>query len=274
MQQILKPLLRLLLPLLLLAGSANADTIIVNQFGLTFSPQDVTINVGDTIRWVHNGGDHDTVEGDDGTIDGNEAWNGLLTPAFPTYEVTFDAAFLAQHPRPNNHYKYFCSPHFFQFNMVGSVTVEDPPGASFCDCSGTSACNNSDGPGAGCANSTGSGAILSASGSTSATTDDISFDGILMPSNKPALLFVGTGQVNGGAGAVFGDGVRCAGGQITRLAVKITDAGGSANWGPGQNAGHWSAGDTRYFQIWFRDPSNGPCGSGFNVSNGYAVTFN
>ncbi|MFT7670436.1 MAG: hypothetical protein ACI8X5_003145 [Planctomycetota bacterium] len=116
---------------------------------------------------------------------------------------------------------------------------------------------------------------MSASGATSVAADDIAFDGSLMPSNKPALLFVGTAQVNGGAGAVFGDDLRCAGGQISRLAVKITDAGGSATWGAGQNAGGiWSAGETRYFQVWYRDPQSGPCGSGFNVSNVYQVLFN
>lgn len=278
MMSLIKTLMRpvaALLSLSMLCASAGADTIVVNQFNFTFSPQDITINEGDTVRWVWNGGTHDTVEGDDGVINGNEAWNGTLTSQVQSYEQTFDAAFLASFPRTNNVYDYFCSPHFIQFNMVGTIRVESEPGASFCDCSAVTACNNSDTAGAGCRNSSGSGAILTASGSTSVAADDIAFEGILMPSNKPALLFVGTTALNGGSGAVFGDGVRCAGGQLTRLAVKFTDAGGSASWGAGQNAtGIWNAGTTRYFQVWYRDPQNGPCGTGFNVSNGYEVSFN
>ena len=31
-------------------------------------------------------------------------------------------------------------------------------------------------------------------------------------------------------------------------------------------------GDTWHFQRWYRDPA-GPCGSGFNLTNGLALTF-
>jgi hypothetical protein len=37
--------------------------------------------------------------------------------------------------------------------------------------------------------------------------------------------------------------------------------------------GGWISGDTRYFQTWYRDPSGGPCGAGFNLTNGMELTF-
>ena len=38
-------------------------------------------------------------------------------------------------------------------------------------------------------------------------------------------------------------------------------------------SGGWSSGDTRYFQVWYRDPIGGPCGSGFNLTSGVEATF-
>jgi plastocyanin len=82
------------------------------------------INVGDTVRWVRSGGVHDVAEGLDDIIDGTEAFFGLLDSANPIFEFTFDAAFLAAHPRVGNLYDYCCTPHL-NFGMIGSVTVQD-----------------------------------------------------------------------------------------------------------------------------------------------------
>jgi len=258
-----------------LTSAASADTIVVQQVNFTFQPADIVINAGDTVRWVWNGGDHDVTEGTDGTVDGNEDFFGLLDPQNQTFEVVFDAAFLAANPQPGNLYNYFCSPHFF-FGMVGTVTVVDQPGTSYCDCPTPAAiCGNAGAPGEGCANSSGSGAVLSASGSANALVDDLTFSGSGLLPGQAALLFTGPSQVNGGAGSPFGDGLRCVAGQVTRLPVRIPNAAGEATWGPGLNSGGlWAAGDTRNFQIWYRDSNGSPCGNPFNVSNGYSVTFN
>lgn len=258
-----------------LASAASADTVVVDQVNFTFQPTDVVINVGDTVRWVWNGGDHDVTEGTDGSVDGNEAFHNLLDSANPVFEFTFDAAFLAANPRVGNVYDYFCSPHF-AFGMTGTVTVVDEPGTSFCDCPAPLAiCGNPGAPGAGCANSSGSGVVLSAAGSANALVDDLTLSGVgLLPGNA-ALLFTGPNQINGGAGTPFGDGLRCAGGQLVRIGVRIPNGAGQASWGPGlSSVGGWSSGDTRNFQIWYRDSNGSPCGNAFNVSNGYNVTFN
>jgi hypothetical protein len=71
---------------------------------------------------------------------------------------------------------------------------------------------------------------------------------------------------------VFGDGLRCVGGTITRLGQHAA-SGGVATLGPGL-AGHggWSGGQTLQFQAWYRNVS-GPCGSGSNLTNGRTITF-
>jgi len=151
------------------------------------------------------------------------------------------------------------------------------PGTPFCFGDGSGSvcpCGNAGGSGAGCANSTGAGAVLDSGGSDSAGADDLTFQASALLPGQPALLFAGHNAVNGGDGIPFGDGLRCAGQNVVRLGVRVPDANGSASWGPGLGAaGGWSAGDTRYFQAWYRDPSGGPCGAGFNLSNGVEVTF-
>ena len=67
----------------------------MNQVNFAFVPQNVVINVGDTVRWVRSGGVHDVAEGLDDIIDGTEAFFGLLDSANPIFEFTFDEAFLA-----------------------------------------------------------------------------------------------------------------------------------------------------------------------------------
>jgi plastocyanin len=120
----MKNQLSLLSALFVLAGSASADIVTVNQVNFAFVPQNVVINVGDTVRWVRSGGVHDVAEGLDDIIDGTEAFFGLLDSANPIFEFTFDAAFLAAHPRVGNLYDYCCTPHL-NFGMIGSVTVQD-----------------------------------------------------------------------------------------------------------------------------------------------------
>jgi plastocyanin len=241
---------------------------------LTFQPQDIVIQLGDTVRWIHGGGFHDVVEGTDGTIDGDEAFFGLLDSLNPVFEVTFDQALLDAYPRPGNVYDYFCSPHIF-LGMVGTVTVLAEPGSSFCDCTdaGAAPCGNAGGPGEGCRNSGGSGARLGASGSSSVAAGDLVFGAQQLRPGQPALLFVGQNAINNGNGLPFGDGLRCAGVNVVRLGVRVPDSGGNASWGPGL-AGGWNQGDTRRFQVWYRDPAGGGvCGTAFNLSNGYEITF-
>ena len=255
---------------------AHADTVEVTQQNFSFSPQHITIDVGDTVRWVHTNGNHTVTEGTDGVVNGNEAFHFPLVPGWT--EVTFDQAFVDNNPRPNGRYDYFCVPHF-GMGMVGSVTVaSSEPGSGFCfgDGSGTACpCGNAGGSGEGCANDTGSGGVLSASGSTSIGSDDLVLSATNLTSG-PGLFFQGNNAVNSGNGNPFGDGLRCAGGSVVRLEVHFANAGNSFTADSTISVatkGGVSAGQTKRYQYWYRDSGTSPCSSLFNLTNGYELTW-
>jgi hypothetical protein len=153
------------------------------------------------------------------------------------------------------------------------------PGTAFCfgDGGGTACpCGNAGGSGEGCANDTGNGGLLSGTGSASIAANDLVLTATNLVSG-PGLYFQGNNAINGGNGNPFGDGLRCAGGGVIRLEVKFANAANnftSATTGSISGTGGVSAGQTKRYQLWYRDPSStAPCQSGFNFTNGYEVTW-
>ena len=70
------------------------------------------------------------------------------------------------------------------------------------------------------------------------------------------------------------DGLRCAGGGVIRLQVRFSDANGSSLTTIGIAAkGGCAAGQLKRYQAWYRDPSGSPCGTQFNLTNGYEITW-
>ena len=135
-------------------------------------------------------------------------------------------------------------------------------------------CGNSGASGAGCANSAGLGATLSRSGDASVSASTLSLDSTGLVPSQPGLYFQGNNAINSGAGNVFGDGLRCAGGSVIRLQVRVADAAGaSATTVDIAIKGGVSVGDVRRYQLWYRDPIASPCGSGYNLTNGVEVTW-
>jgi plastocyanin len=108
-----------------LAPAAQAQTThVVQLFTVSFFPQDITIEVGDTVRWEWVTGVHDVKSGPGGVPDGIfNSGNPTATPPGP-FEVTFDAAFLAANPVANDVYAYYCTVHLPI--MTGTVTVVPP----------------------------------------------------------------------------------------------------------------------------------------------------
>jgi plastocyanin len=115
-----------LLALSLQAQGSAQTTHEVHQFSFSFEPRDITIDVGDTVRWIWTGGFHDTVEGTDAFWDpAVDAWGAQLNEQNPVFELLFDEKFLFENPREDHFYRYVCTPHII-FNMTGTVAVISP----------------------------------------------------------------------------------------------------------------------------------------------------
>jgi len=161
----------------------------------------------------------------------------------------------------------------------GRVEEHVPPtGTPYCfgDGSGTACpCANPGAPGNGCANgSFAGGCNLAASGSPSVGADTVVLSATATAPGQPGLFFQGDDAIAGGNGAVFGDGLRCAGMNVVRLEIAFADgAGATSSTIAIAAAGGVSAGQTKRYQWWFRDPVGSPCGSSFNLSNGIEITW-
>lgn len=133
--------------------------------------------------------------------------------------------------------------------------------------------NSSGGAGAGCINGTGVGATLTPSGAPSIANDTLVLTASI--TNGAGYFFVGDAQIAGGGGTPFGNGLRCVGGNVQRIR-KIPGGQGSGTLPPVGTTIHQivgaSAGDTDFFQVWYRDP-HGACGNAFNTTNGVIVVW-
>lgn len=143
-------------------------------------------------------------------------------------------------------------------------------------------CGNID-PAAGCANSTSSGGQLEGAAVASVLDDDLVLAFSSLPRNVTLIPLMA-----GGTSAVpFGDGRLCLGAvglKIFRFAPLNSGPGGTAfqtepaaysriHFYVGDDPlGQILPGSTWYFQGWYRDPK-GPCGTGYNITNGIAVDF-
>src|SRR5690606_4714467 len=88
----------------------GAQGVEVELIGSSFSPSNVTIPAGATVRWIYRSGGPHTV-----TPDGHATWtSATLTTAGQTFEHTFTAA---------GSFAYYCDPHR-SIGMTGVVTVQ------------------------------------------------------------------------------------------------------------------------------------------------------
>jgi hypothetical protein len=165
--------------------------------------------------------------------------------------------------------------------MLQATCGNATAGTPFCLGDGTAtACpcgNNSPvGDNSGCLSSLGTGGKLAGQGVPSISGDTVVLQGSQMP-NSSALYFQGTTQQGGGAGAVFGDGLRCAGGVVTRLGTTVNVAGSSQYpFGAFPSVsvkGGVVAPGLRTYQCWYRNAAAFCNPSTFNLSNGLSITW-
>lgn len=103
------------LALIVCAWPAMAATVTVRLSGLTFSPNDLTINVGDTVRFINDSGFHD-VRADDGSYGNTAAGAGW------TFDHVYPTA---------GEFRVYCSVHSspganINSNMNARITVRAP----------------------------------------------------------------------------------------------------------------------------------------------------
>lgn len=106
-------ILLLILPSLPAAGQVTHD---VQQSSLSFLPSDLTIQVGDTVRWIWSSSSH-TVTSGTGSADPQvgSLFDAPLNSSFPVFEFVFTEV---------GEVLYFCRPHE-GFDMKGIIRVEE-----------------------------------------------------------------------------------------------------------------------------------------------------
>ncbi|HLN54189.1 MAG TPA: plastocyanin/azurin family copper-binding protein [Lentimicrobium sp.] len=109
MKRTLPILLTTLLTLFVLISGATIVT--VTQQDNTFSPKDIEVKVGDTVRWVWTSGAHTTTSAE--IPAGAAAWDSPLTTNVQQFDyvVTVEGT-----------YNYVCTPHI-DLGMVGTITA-------------------------------------------------------------------------------------------------------------------------------------------------------
>ena len=86
-------------------GAARAATVDIAVTNFQFTPNDVTINPGDTVRWTNDSGGRHNVTADDGSFRSGPASTSFV------YTRQFD--------RPGNSF-YYCEPHSGPGETLGS----------------------------------------------------------------------------------------------------------------------------------------------------------
>ncbi len=113
------------------------------------------------------------------------------------------------------------------------------------------------------------GAVMGYNGTNSIANNDFILTTSGCPPNASCLYFYGPAETF----APFGNGYRCVTGGISRFSVQQITVFGDASRALdfGNLPSPIVAGDTRFFQLWYRNPAGG--GAGFNLSDALGVQF-
>lgn len=113
------------------------------------------------------------------------------------------------------------------------------------------------------------GAVMASAGTQSIANNDFVLLASGCPPNASGLFYYGANETF----TVFGNGYRCVGNPVFRLGILQVNLFGDAveNLDFNNVPGAISAGQTKYFQFWYRNPAAG--GAGFNLSDALGVPF-
>lgn len=104
-----------------IAFSSYSAVVVINQTGYHFSPSDVSVNVGDVIRWVWSSDSHTTTS--KSVPAGAATWDSPLNSTKTSFEYTVTV--------PGS-YSYVCTPHE-SMGMVGTFTASVSSGVNELD---------------------------------------------------------------------------------------------------------------------------------------------
>jgi plastocyanin len=99
--------------LIFIVATAGATIHIVNVSNNSFTPSNMTVAVGDTIRWIWQAGFHTTTSVSVPT--GASTWDSPMTSSNTSFDYKITVA---------GNYTYKCSPH--SASMLGAFTAEEP----------------------------------------------------------------------------------------------------------------------------------------------------
>lgn len=107
-----------LIGVVLCAGvsSARAETHVVQQDGLGYSPADIVVQPGDTVEWHWNNGNHPMASGD------NCEWDKIHFEFLPLDSGNQVATFVVPSDGTTV-IPYYCIPHC-SLGMVGTITID------------------------------------------------------------------------------------------------------------------------------------------------------
>jgi photosystem II stability/assembly factor-like uncharacterized protein len=205
------------------------------------------------------------------TTNAGAAWTELVTPFHDDYDGYTGIVATAGGEVWVAGYRGAVSHFGAPVSAVSALCFGDGSGA-VCPCGNESL----PGAGQGCLNSTGVGGVLTGSGAARILADTLVIAGTNMP-NSSALYFQGSQMQSAGQGATFGDGLRCVGGTIVRLATSMNSGGASsypdAGDAPISVRGLITTPGLRTYQVWYRNPAPFCTPSTFNLTNGLSVSW-
>jgi hypothetical protein len=164
--------------------------------------------------------------------------------------------------------------------VLGGVQVPSsmPRASAFCDASdgalASCPCANPGDPGTGCEIQQGTGGVgLSMVSQETSPQNRVTWSGAGFPAvSTPTSIVIRAADLDTGSPIVFGDGLRCIGTPLVRLAATFA-SGGTVTHTHGHGAGA-GTGDF-FYQLWFRNTPIMYCDptAAFNLSNGWTLAW-